>query len=935
MSVLDWLSLDEHVAILHFLRPQPKKRNRFKHRFDDTHSADQEAHEYVARWRGFHAAALACRPLAVAAATILEQLRNEVMRRNISGLHYTTAFMNGRLHWGRIHFALADADLHLSDAGGPQAVGAELVQPGPLPPSTLSDEWRLLASTTHSVCSRYRDLLRYEERRWSEWPLPSDAAHGMAELLLLWCLHFDRGGRSLTVTHIPRFKPWAEEHLPYYIQELNVIDEDGTPKTRLEPFDSLNLLVRELAIATPAIWGGFEVFWLTRGSPWLWPADRLDDDPPHAGWVLEGYSHRYCPTQAELVAKHAGERATYKSAMLIEFAALRELINEGPLSSFEGPHVRGRVYETFGERGALHVDASMQLVRALVRMDVDEAQQVMHYFLETDGAMPRPSQPTDDYQYRLKMQLAMCSAMLACVLEAEDRLDDAARVLRYARDMTGRWDVLESSYLTERLYRMWQATTLSPCERGTAAALERAELLQRFPILGAARDADVPPSGPKSAGLPSIRPPWLLAGSLDRFFRGGRRYQPRPLQPVLALKFLLFDEDAVKVREGSAAYYAHLTGPFLDVSMDEASARGGDLTRSSHPPEDLDDAIERWWRAGLHDVHHFLRGVRREANGEFSYHVMTQVLQPCDIHNHPFNAEGDEARRELHTYQTERRANMTMPSYNYGAVASPRRDDGMKDALSFNVVSEHSTWVSISRLNAWKPTSPPDYADVRISLRWPARWDARWAAGGWQEGTLCEVCCDTMMVAMGQCPDETVDDIRLLLEIFNKVRANEANSAAKRALAESHAAAARDRVMAAASRAAEAAWNAAIAATASSNGSTIAAAGKAQDAATRVAVALFKPLVTHHAAQSDRQLALKAAKASSIAHTAAMEPSRIDSTAQVSHVGYGRFDDDEAWQRACLTTREACTAVNMKWPLCEWKISRKEASRLMCEFELY
>lgn len=107
------------------------------------------------------------------------------------------------------------------------------------------------------------------------------------------------------------------------------------------------------------------------------------------------------------------------------------------------------------------------------------------------------------------------------------------------------------------------------------------------------------------------------------------------------------------------------------------------------------------------------------------------------------------------------------------------------------------------------------------------------------------------------------------------------------------------------------------------------AAGDARDAAARAAAALFKCTIipkllsAAESAPSAQQLAASAAKAASIAHTAAMDTSRI-----ATH-GYGF--DDEAWRADCVATAEACTAVNMRCPLCEWKISRKEARRLMDE----
>ena len=102
------------------------------------------------------------------------------------------------------------------------------------------------------------------------------------------------------------------------------------------------------------------------------------------------------------------------------------------------------------------------------------------------------------------------------------------------------------------------------------------------------------------------------------------------------------------------------------------------------------------------------------------------------------------------------------------------------------------------------------------------------------------------------------------------------------------------------------------------------AAGEARDAARKAAVALFKPVVSApESGPSAQQLAASAAKAASIAHTAAMDTSRI-----ATH-GYGF--DDESWRADCVATAEACTAVNMRWPLCEWKISREEARRLMDE----
>ena len=939
-----WLSLDEQAAILNQLRPtQPTKRGAFYERFDES------AREYVAQWRDFHAAALACRSLAAAAAVILDSLRREVLCRHLD-LCYTTAFMSGRLHWGRIHLALADFALHLSAR---DTLKPEHVQPARLLPSALSDEWRLLASTTHRVCTKYHEALRYEDDLGE---VAADRASGMAELLLLWCLHFDRGGRSLTVAH--RRHPWeeAEPFLPFYLQELTAVNRHGRRLRRVEPFESLSLLVRELAIAAPDLWGGFEIFWLTRGSPWLWPSDRLQDESPRAGWVLEGHSYLFRPTLGERRA--SGADATYKSAMQIEFGAIRERCRHR--GHPEGPHERGYVYEKW--RGGLRADASMQLVRALLRVDMDEAQQVIHLFLETDGAMPdRPDpalgslmQPqfTDPDRERRQSQLAACAAMLACVLEAEDRLDDAARVLRYARDQTGQAaNVLQFThhgYFTERLYRMWRVTSPSPCARGTPAALERTELLQRFPVLGRVPDVDVPLTGRKSIGLPSIRPAWLLVGSLDRFVSGGQRLQPRPLKPALAQRFLRFDEHGLQLRRGSAAYYAHLAGPFLDVSLAEADARGGDLTQSSEPPLDLDDAVERWWRAGFLAVRHLLRGVRREADGEYSYHIMTQVREPCDMYGNPFNAEGDERRRRDHAWQEEVVSRMSEwernSSFRFGGRLSPHRDMTMQDVCSFDVLSERSKWVSLSRLHAWNPTLPPDHAETHIALRWIAA-----TAAGWQEGILCEVCGDTMTVALGQSAEAIEDLIRPTLELRSEARAAEAKAAAARAFAEAHAVAARERVMVAAARAAQAAWDAAMAAASSSDAAAnchvgmlprarnamvglmppatreaIDAALEARDAARKRAVAVFKPVVSApESALSARQLAASAAKAASIAHTAAMETSRI-----ATH-GYGF--DDEAWRTACVATAEACTAVNMRWPLCEWKISRKEARRLMDE----
>ena len=117
----------------------------------------------------------------------------------------------------------------------------------------------------------------------------------------------------------------------------------------------------------------------------------------------------------------------------------------------------------------------------------------------------------------------------------------------------------------------------------------------------------------------------------------------------------------------------------------------------------------------------------------------------------------------------------------------------MNDVCSFDVLSERSMWVSLSRLHAWKPTLPPDHAETRIALRWVCS-----TAGSWQKGIVCEVCGDTMTVALGQSAEAIEDVILPTLQIRSDARAAEAKAAAARAFAEAHAVAARDRVMAAA-----------------------------------------------------------------------------------------------------------------------------------------